>query len=264
MVNPPQPAADPATAFLALARSAIAPADTLATVRSLHMVFTFAEVTSADMPIGIDSEMGHGSRRTSVQFWLAPPSSFLRETVGFESGCTIGPPRAVAQQRNNFRLWTLALLLYDPGSLGVALTDEGAAVLDGKRVHALHATAPDGFDLRLYFETESHRLLMTSSFTWQSIEGRLVRTPEQRTYGAYRSVAGLELPFRITRVVAGLNARVPFTTQTFDVERFEVNPRNLDQQFAHAIDSWQPARFPAGPESTEPACRDTKPLQEHQ
>jgi hypothetical protein len=51
----------------------------------------------------------------------------------------------------------------------VALVDESTTTVNRKVVRVLHATDEAGYDLRLYFDPVSHRLVMSDGYTLTSL-----------------------------------------------------------------------------------------------
>lgn len=146
---------------------------------------------------------------------------------------------AARMERAKLRRFALTLLLFDADALRVTLTDEGAPRVNGKVVRALQASDEAGFDLRLYFDPASHRLLMSDDFTLTSHGSVDVKrgqtgfpsitapkaTPERLTYGDYRRVDGIDLPFGITREIKGTVADL------YHVVKYDVNPPAFDKAF---------------------------------
>ena len=173
-----------------------------------------------------------------MHVWLHPPSRLL-ETIstagslirhGVDGSRLLGsrPPGVDAFQpeRTLLRRFALTLLLYDPQALGVALVDEGTTTVNRKVVRVLHATDEAGYDLRLYFDPLSHRLVMSEGFTLTSREGSIPQvTPERFTYTDYRRVGRIDLPFSLNHEINGRLAYV------WRVVNCEVNPAKLDAAF---------------------------------
>jgi hypothetical protein len=106
-------------------------------------------------------------------------------------------------------------------------------------VHILDARDEDGFHLRLYFDSATRRLLMTGDFTTTSarhshvVNGRALppsagerkNAVERITYGDYRRVNGIELPFSLSREISGR------PVELLRVSQYEINPSKLDAAF---------------------------------
>ncbi len=196
----------------------------------------------------------HSGPVAKEHIWLEPPSRFLDRIVtgggrtyfiqnGIDGTRVIAPGRlaeitAARLERSKLRRFALAWLLFDPDALGISLTDEGTATVNRRVVRVLHATDEVGFDLRLYFDPASHRLLMTDDYTMtthgfaSNVNGHATssmsppeNTAERITYGEYRRVDGIELPFSIEREVNGT------PVDLWHVIKYELNPADLDAVF---------------------------------
>ena len=242
--------ADDASDFLSIARHAIADPQTLSNVHALHAALTREALTD-----GFSDDRRGAIQRE--QIWLDPPSRLLDRIItggsrtfilasGIDGARVMGssglPDVAAArEQRAKLRRYALAWLLFDPGALGVSLSDEGTSTINRRVVRVLHATDDVGFDLRLYFDPASHRLLMSDDATMTShgsstvVNGRaaLALAPatlpessvERITYGEYRRVDGIELPFVLSREIHGR------LIDLWHVISYEVNPAKLDAAF---------------------------------
>ncbi len=248
LASGPPSGADPPPDFLSIARGAIGDPQALAKVHGLHATLSRQIVAAGS---GDDR---HGGPVDKEHIWLEPPSRFLDRIItgggrpyfiqsGIDDARVIAPGRlpeitAARLQRGKLRRFALAWLLFDPDALGVSLADEGTATVHRHVVRVLHATDDVGFDLRLYFDPASHRLLMTDDYTMtahgiaSNVNGRATSstsspetTAERITYGEYRSVDGIELPFSIAREVSGT------PVDLWHVIKYELNPTDLDAVF---------------------------------
>jgi hypothetical protein len=234
--------------LLSAARNAIGGAEALAHVHSLHVILTRQHLGSS---VGMQDDSKSESFST-MHVWLQPPSRLL-ETVAAGSGhilrSGIDGDRVLVRrvrseaieaqtQRGVLRRFALAWLLYDVSALGIMVKDEGTATVNRRIVRVLHASDEVGFDLRLYFDPVSHRLAMTDDFTETShgfvhvVSGQTVsssmssskRTPQRFTYGDYRRVGGIDLPFSMSR-------EVNQNLDTWHVLKYEINPENFAAEF---------------------------------
>jgi hypothetical protein len=64
--------------------------------------------------------------------------------------------------------------------------------------------------------------------TFRSMDGPAPETAEFSVkFTDYRSVNGIQMPYRWTRSVAGV------VDETFDITSYEVNPANIAEKFQH-------------------------------
>lgn len=230
--------ADPAAEFLTLARNAIADPATLARVHSLYLLVNSREMGAT----GGQMDRIDSPRPNQEAIWLAPPARYLVQdgstAIGFDNARLIDTGPLLANRpilTNELRHWALALLLYDPAALGVAVRDLGTRRVGRRQLHVLDATAAH-FDMRLDFDPDSHRLVMALESIRvreysagrgsgvRRMPGRVRQLIERETFESYRRVEGLELPFFIaTSDEDGMRLQ--------DVLKYEVNPADLDEQF---------------------------------
>jgi hypothetical protein len=159
---------DPASDFLTLARHAIADPATLVNVHSLYQLTNLRSVDAGMGSSSVEASLSRASGPPTAM-WLAPPSRYLVKrgagARGFDGvrvidvTAGVAPPDQAAMT-NRFRHWALALLLYDPGALGVTMHDLGTRPVEKKPLRVLEATADD-FKMALYFDVTSHRLVMS-------------------------------------------------------------------------------------------------------
>jgi len=224
-----------ATTVLARARDAVGGVDALARVESLHIA-AINNITPGDgSPLsgygwGDWLGPGIGTNRQVTHAWLAPPSRFLQRTDTIQSGFDGDRAIGTAVSNNDWWIrsslwrWALPLLLYDPAALGLTVYGEWDAILGNKATNVVEVGGPGDFDMRLYFDSRSNRLLMTQ-FT-------IGDRSERDSYSEYKRVRGvgfsIELPFRIRRDIEGSRN---LTTIEWNVVQYQVNPKDLDRQF---------------------------------
>ena len=146
--------------------------DALAKVESLHVVYVIDRVGTgrANGPGGgLPGRMDADPPHAIEQLWIAPPGRFLemvsmvgggigQRRNGLDGDRVIGRRSALADHRALMR-FALGLMLVDPASLNVTITDMGQAIVEGRTFSRLRAVGPDG-ECLLMFDAQ-HRLVIT-------------------------------------------------------------------------------------------------------
>jgi hypothetical protein len=154
-------------------------------------------------------------------------------------------------RQNELARMTLALLLSAPEGLDVSYTFAGETDVDGSACNVVSAEFA-GTSVKLYLSKASSLPVMISYIGHQvpRIFNIKVKAPEgaeppkenmvfrrvdggakeetaeyQVRFSDYRSVNGVQLPYRWTTSVAGQ------TTEVFDVTAYDVNPANIGEKF---------------------------------
>ena len=154
-----------------------------------------------------------------------------------------------ARQNELLRL-TLSLLLTAPEGIDVNYTYAGEGDVDGTTCNIVNAEFA-GSNIKLYLSKasslpvmvkyEGHAMPRVMAFKVKAPEGaepakeklmtfeHKIEAPEtaeiQVRFSDYRSVNGIQLPYKWTTAVAGQ------TTEVFDVTSYDVNPANIAEKF---------------------------------
>jgi hypothetical protein len=142
---------------------------------------------------------------------------------------------------------TLSLLLSTPAGLDVNYLFAGESTVDGTPCHIVEAQV-EGSSVKLYLSKDNNLPVMMS-FVGRDmpqmmrlekkadgsepkdtvIFSKKIEAPEnaeiQVRFSDYRSVGGLQLPFRWVQSVNGS------TNDTFEVANYEINPSNIGEKF---------------------------------
>jgi hypothetical protein len=170
---------------------------------------------------------------------------------GHGMGVGVGGGEGHEKFRHNEMLRTsMALLLTAPEGLDVGYTYAGEESVDGNSCDVIAAEAA-GSSFRLYLDKSSHLPRMMTFqgakpmiFTFTSKEGevkasggepmvftRKVGAPETAQFAVkfsdYRSVNGVQLPYRWTQTIGGKDDEV------LEITSYEVNPANIADKFQH-------------------------------
>jgi predicted Zn-dependent peptidase len=109
------------------------------------------------------------------------------------------PPAAVIEGKRDAARSAVTLFLHFPaGVKAQALPDDS---VDGKPVDVVHVTGPDEFDITLFFDKATHRLLKSTYQTVNQAAGQPAKAEE--TYSDYRQQDGLWIPFRQVETLNG-------------------------------------------------------------
>ena len=154
-------------------------------------------------------------------------------------------------KQNDFLRTTLGLLLTAPQGMDVSYTFGGEGDVDGTACNIVNA-AFGGSSYKLYLSKSSNLPVMMSytgarqpqvfAFRTKALDGAVetkdVMTFNRKIEGAgagtaefsvkfsdYRSVGGVQLPYKWTQTVGGA------ADETFDVTNYEVNPVNIAEKF---------------------------------
>jgi hypothetical protein len=159
-----------------------------------------------------------------------------------------GEPHGGAHQNELLRT-TLALLLTAPQGMDVSYTFSGEGNVGGTPCNIVEA-AFGGSTMKLYLGKDSNLPMMLSFFGSElprimkfradtppqpgdkdtlvftrTADGPAQDAEIQVTFSDYRSVGGLQVPFRWSQTVNGA------ADETFDVTNVEINPANIDEVF---------------------------------
>ncbi len=160
-------------------------------------------------------------------------------------------------QAPDFGRLMFALLLTTPATLPLEFTYAGEAkTADGKTADVLDATGPNNFTTRLFFDPQTHQLLMMSYKSRpmgrgpqgpgqgggqggqgnrppDGNQGRgLGNAPETETrwyLTEYRNESGLNLPHRIVKSTIGENGPQPFGE--VEIKKVKINPSLKPEKF---------------------------------
>ena len=162
----------------------------------------------------------------------------------------VGGPEHEAMRHNEMLRLTLSLLLTAPQGMDVSYTFGGETDVDGAACNIVVAEF-GGQSFKLFIGRSSNLPVMMSymghkmhdvlMFRTNSPEGdksketvtftRKVDAPPMAEFNVkfsdYRSVNGVQLPFRWVQTVGGAE------DQIFDVSRYEINPANIADKFKH-------------------------------
>jgi hypothetical protein len=156
-----------------------------------------------------------------------------------------------AHRQNELLRTTLSLLLTAPEGLDVSYTFVGESDVDGTNCNVVNAEFA-GSNVKLYLSKSSSLPVMVSYLghampnimffrTQAPVAGtpdspkekmtfqRKIDAPEmsevQVRFADYRSVNGVQLPYKWTTSVAGQ------TSEVFDVTNYDINPANIAEKF---------------------------------
>lgn len=158
---------------------------------------------------------------------------------------TKGPMNSPEQPIELFKT-TLGLLLTTPQGLDVSYTYAGEGTVDGSAVEIVHASV-GGSVVKLYLDRTTslprmisymgHAPMMMAFKSENGIKPNAeelkvferVAAPEaveiQVKYSDYRTVNGVQLPFKWTQSTGGKS------TDTTDIVSYEINPANISEKF---------------------------------
>jgi hypothetical protein len=168
---------------------------------------------------------------------------------GHGMGVGVGTMEGHEKFRHNEMLRTsMALLLTAPEGLDVGYTYAGEESVDGNSCDVIAAEAA-GSSFRLYLDKSSHLPRMMTFqgakpmiFTFRSKEGeakasggepmvftRKIGAPETAQFAVkfsdYRSVNGVQLPYRWTQTIGGKDDEV------LEITSYDLNPANIAEKF---------------------------------
>lgn len=153
-------------------------------------------------------------------------------------------------RQNELLRTTLSLLLTAPEGLDVSYIYAGEMSVDGNSCEVVEAQS-NGSSIKLYLDKFSNLPRMisfqsakplvftfnkkdanTESSSEEKVFVHKMGTPEtaefQVKFSDYRSVNGLQLPFRWTQTVAGKD------DESVDISNYEINPANIAEKFKDA------------------------------
>lgn len=163
-----------------------------------------------------------------------------------------GVGEAGETHRNDLFRTTLALFLTAPEGLDVSYTYAGEGNVDGTVCDVINAAVTNGSNTKLYLDKTSHLPVMVSyqapkRFMIKIKKDDAVKTEEatgdvkilrdkipagapemaeyQIKFSDFRSVNGLQLPFRWTQTVGGKDDEV------IDITSYDLNPANIAEKF---------------------------------
>lgn len=169
---------------------------------------------------------------------------------GDGKGMGIGHGEGHPSRHNEMLRTAFALLLTAPEGVDVGYTYAGEESVDGNSCDVINAEAA-GSSFRLYLDKSSHLPRMMTFqgvkpmvFTVTTREGeakgtggephvftRKIGAPETAQFAVkfsdYRSVNGVQLPYRWTQTVNGKD------DETVDITGYEINPANIADKFKH-------------------------------
>jgi hypothetical protein len=237
----------------------------LANVRGLHVVIVRTRPTEFASPNrgggglppmgGMDggpSQLMLGGRMSDpmgalpptsiIQLWLALPNRFVERGqvsmhLGVDGDRVIGGPSFDVERQLLMR-WAVSLLLVDPATFDLTLTDEGQIVVGRQGYDEVQASGPDGFQSMLLFDMH-HRL---AALQWEATtmhgesqrgsNGQVSRsglspshTTARQDYSDFKRVHGIEFPFTIKVSIGGQLAEIDY------VREIDLNPKGLDKAF---------------------------------
>jgi hypothetical protein len=156
-----------------------------------------------------------------------------------------------AMRQNEMLRTTLALLLTAPQGTDVSYTFGGESSVDGTPCNIVVAESGSS-SFKIYLNSSSNLPVMMTytghqmprmfkftekapeaggtekTMTFRSMDGPPHATAEFSVkFTDYRSVNGVQMPYRWTRSIAGV------VDETFDVTSYEVNPANIAEKFQH-------------------------------
>jgi hypothetical protein len=207
-------------------------------------------VMGSDGPTIIAAWDGTGEWRDVKTDALAGGVQIVRRTAPPPAGAAGAPARpAMPMTKADMIRLALATLLTAPASTEVRFAYVGPAETDAGKAEVLDATGPDGFQMRIYFDAQTHRPMAVA---YRTLEGpratfRTMRggspppadqsaapTPPpprevdvQLNLGDFRKAGGVLLPYRFEKLVDGK------FVEEWSIEKAQVNPSIEASRFAN-------------------------------
>lgn len=149
-------------------------------------------------------------------------------------------------KQNEFHRLSLALLLTAPQGVDVTYSFVGESILDGAPVNIVNATvlgsvykiyfdAGSSLPVAMSYQSHSPKVFMFKKSDMEATGDVLVKTSGETAITAqteklvkfsdYRSVNGVQLPYKWTTEVEGT------VSDVFEVTQYEVNPANIAERF---------------------------------
>jgi hypothetical protein len=175
------------------------------------------------------------------------PVAEMKARVAAEAAIAAAPVAVTASRQNEMLRTTLALLLTAPKGLDVSYAFGGESVIDGTACNIVVATS-GGSSYKIYL-SQSSNLPVAMSFSGANAarvmfrrdsttgaDGNLVGRTTYKTaddanaetmvkYSDYRTVNGVQLPYRWTQTSGGA------VSELFEVTSYEINPADIAEKF---------------------------------
>lgn len=177
------------------------------------------------------------------------PGAELRAKAVADTAIAAGPVAVATGRQNEMLRLTLALLLTAPKGIDVSYTFGGESLVDGTACNIVVATS-NGSSYKIFL-SQATNLPVAMSFSASlaprvmfhrdsalSADGTAVGRTTYKTadastgevmvkYSDYRTVNGVQLPFKWTQTSGGT------VSELFEVTNYEINPADIAEKFQH-------------------------------